>query len=102
MHIIVDNDTILGIVNRAKRFVHAIFFVAILVEYAPADLQKLDTVDWAVLEAERLHPVAHIIMRGVRDDVEFDGYELKEGSMVFIAPETAHNIPEVFSNPDKY
>jgi sterol 14-demethylase len=70
--------------------------------YAPEDLKQLNTIDWAILEAERLHPVAHIIMRGVRDDVEFDGYELKEGSMVFVAPETAHNIPEVFSNPEKY
>ena len=71
-------------------------------KYAPEDLKQLNTVDWAILEAERLHPVAHIIMRGVRDDVEFDGYILKEGSMAFIAPETAHNIPEVFSNPEKY
>ena len=71
-------------------------------KYTPEDLRKLTTLDWAILEGERRHPAAHIIMRGVRDDVEFDGYILKEGSMAFIAPETAHNIPEVFSNPEKY
>jgi sterol 14-demethylase len=71
-------------------------------KYTPEELKQLNTIDWAILEAERLHPVAHIIMRGVRDDVEFDGYILKEGSMAFIAPETAHKIPEVFSNPEKY
>lgn len=34
--------------------------------------------------------------------MEYNGYLLKEGSMCFIAPETAHRIPEVFSNPDQY
>lgn len=70
--------------------------------YKSEDLKRLQSIDWAILEAERLHPVAHIIMRGVRDDMEFNGFELKEGSMVFVAPETAHNIPEVFSNPHCY
>jgi sterol 14-demethylase len=71
-------------------------------QYTPEELKQLHTIDWTILEGERLHPVAHIIMRGVRDDVEYKGYLLKEGSMCFIAPETAHRIPEVFSNPDKY
>lgn len=70
--------------------------------YSSAALKQLETIDWAILEAERLHPVAHIIMRGVRDDMEYNGFKLKEGSMVFVAPETAHNIPEVFSNSTQY
>ncbi len=71
-------------------------------DYSPDKLKQLKKIDWAVLESERKHPVAHVIMRGVRDDMEFEGYEIKKGSMVFVAPETAHNIPEVFSNPEKY
>ena len=70
--------------------------------YTPENLKQLKLLDWAVLEAERLHPVAHVIMRGVRDDMEFGDYALKEGSMVFVAPATAHMIPEVFSNPEQY
>lgn len=72
------------------------------VSYTPENLKQLKTLDWAILESERMHPVAHVIMRGVRDDIEFDGYELKQGSMVFVAPETAHNIEEVFKNPQQY
>lgn len=70
--------------------------------YLPEDLKKLKTIDWAIKESERMHPVAHVIMRGVRDDMEFDGYEVKQDTMVFVAPETAHNIPEVFRNPQMY
>ena len=70
--------------------------------YSPESLKKLKSIDWATLESERKHPVAHVIMRGVRDDMVFDGFEVKEGTMVFVAPETAHNIPEVFKDPEKY
>ncbi|CAA0110401.1 Lanosterol 14-alpha demethylase [BD1-7 clade bacterium] len=68
----------------------------------PDALKQLKTLDWAILESERLHPVAHVIMRGVRDDMIFEEYEVKKGSMVFVAPATAHNIPEVFQNPNAY
>jgi sterol 14-demethylase len=71
-------------------------------DYSPENLKQLKLIDWATLESERKHPVAHVIMRGVRDDMEFEGYEIKRGAMVFVAPETAHNIPEVFSNPEQY
>lgn len=71
-------------------------------EYTPEKLKQLKTLDWATLESERKHPAAHVIMRGVRDDMEFDGFKIPQGSMVFVAPETAHNIPEVFTNPEKY
>lgn len=70
--------------------------------YSPANIKKLKSIDWAIKESERMNPVAHVIMRGVRDDLELDGYEIKQGTMVFIAPETAHNIPEVFREPHKY
>lgn len=71
-------------------------------DYSPEKLKELKHLDWAILESERKHPVAHIIMRGVRDDMEFNGYEIKRGDFVFVAPETAHNIPEVFANPERY
>ena len=71
-------------------------------DYAPDKLKQLKTLDWAILESERIHPVAHVIMRGVRDDMEFDGFIVSKGSMVFVAPQTAHNIPEVFSHPEQY
>lgn len=71
-------------------------------EYTAEKLKQLKTLDWATLESERKHPVAHVIMRGVRDDMEFDGFAVKKGTMVFVAPETAHNIPEVFQHPEQY
>lgn len=71
-------------------------------DYSIDNLKKLEYLDWAILESERMHPVAHLIVRGVREDVEFGKYQIKEGSMLFVAPETAHNIPEVFKHPEKY
>ncbi|OUS24087.1 hypothetical protein A9Q99_26075 [Gammaproteobacteria bacterium 45_16_T64] len=71
-------------------------------DYTAGKLKKLHCLDWAILESERMHPVAHLIMRGVREDIEFDKYQIKQGSMLFVAPETAHNIPEVFKHPEKY
>ncbi len=70
--------------------------------YTLEKLKRLNHLDWAILESERKHPVAHLIVRGVREDIEFDRYQIKQGSMLFVAPETAHNIPEVFKNPDAY
>jgi sterol 14-demethylase len=71
-------------------------------DYSVENLKKLDTLEWSVLESERMHPVAHVYMRGVRDDMIFEDYEIKQGTMIFVAPETAHNIPEVFSQPEKF
>ncbi|MDX1695610.1 MAG: cytochrome P450, partial [Ketobacteraceae bacterium] len=71
-------------------------------DYSPEKLKQLKHLDWAILESERKHPVAHVIMRGVRDDMEFDGFKIRKGDMVFVAPETAHNLPEVFANPEQY
>ena len=70
--------------------------------YTQQKLKKLKLLDWAILESERKHPVAHLIMRGVRENIEFDDYKIKKGSMLFLAPETAHNIPDVFKNPEAY
>jgi sterol 14-demethylase len=70
--------------------------------YSSENLKKLRTLDWAIKETERMHPAAHMYMRGVRDDFDIDGYEVAEGSMVFVVPEVAHRLPEVFEDPDRY
>lgn len=71
-------------------------------QWTAEKLKQLKHMDWAILESERRHPVAHLIVRGVREDIEFDDYKIDKGSMLFLAPETAHNIPEVFKQPEKY
>jgi len=70
--------------------------------YTPENLKKLKTLDWAIKETERMHPAAHMYMRGVRDDFEIDGYEVAEGSMVFVVPQLAHRLPEIFEDPDRF
>lgn len=89
-----------GYLQQVKKELHEV--IGDKQQYQPEDIKKLKTLDWAIKESERMHPVAHVIMRGVRDDMEFDGYEIKQDTMVFVAPETAHNIPEVFRNPEQY
>ena len=71
-------------------------------QWTMAKLKQLKHMDWAILESERKHPVAHMILRGVREDIEFEGFKIDQGSLLFLAPETAHNIPEVFEQPEKY
>jgi len=71
-------------------------------DYSPANLKKLKTLEWAIKETERMHPAAHMYMRGARDDFEVDGYEVPEGTMVFVAPQIAHRIPGVFADPERY
>ena len=69
--------------------------------YSSENLKKLKTLDWTIKETERMHPAAHMYMRGVRDDFDIDGYEVAEGSMVFVVPEVAHRLPEGFYDPDR-
>ena len=70
--------------------------------YTPENLKQLKTVDWAIKETERMHPAAHMYMRGVRDDFEIDGYEVAEGSMVFVVPHVAHRLPEIFEDSERF
>ena len=66
------------------------------------DVNALHKMECAVKESERLHPVAHIVMRRAVEDLEFSGYHVPRGSFVMAAPCMSHRMPEVFQDPHAY
>ena len=58
--------------------------------------------DLALRETERLHPVAFILSRKAMTDIERDGYTIRKGDFVLLAPSVTHRMTETFTNPDAY
>lgn len=62
-------------------------------------LQKMDL---ALRETERLHPVAFILSRKATTDIERDGYTIRKGDFVLLAPSVTHRMTETWVEPDRY
>jgi sterol 14-demethylase len=58
--------------------------------------------DLALRETERLHPVAFILSRKAMTDIERDGYTIRKGDFVLLAPSVTHRLSETFTDPDRY
>lgn len=65
-------------------------------------LGRLPILDRALQETERLHPVAHVMMRTALEPLDYAGYRLPEGCMVFAAPCVSHRVPDLFPDPEAY
>jgi sterol 14-demethylase len=63
---------------------------------------RLCRLDRALRETERLHPVAYIGQRTAVQTLEYAGFTLPEGTMLFVAQCVAHRLPGVFPDPDSY
>lgn len=66
------------------------------------DVTALHKMEYAVKESERLHPVAHVVMRRAMEDLSFSGYHVPRGTFVMAAPCMSHRMPEVFHDPHAY
>lgn len=62
-------------------------------------MQKMDL---ALRETERLHPVAFILSRKATTDIERDGYMIRKGDFVLLAPSVTHRMTETWVEPDRY
>jgi sterol 14-demethylase len=62
-------------------------------------MQKMDL---ALRETERLHPVAFILSRKATTDIERDGYTIRKGDFVLLAPSVTHRMTETWVDPDRY
>lgn len=62
-------------------------------------LQKMDL---ALRETERLHPVAFILSRKASADIEREGYTIRKGDFVLLAPSVTHRMEETWIEPDRY
>lgn len=58
--------------------------------------------DLALRETERLHPVAYILSRKANQDIEREGYAIRKGEFVLLAPSISHRMTETFTDPDRY
>ena len=63
------------------------------------DLEKLTALEWSMKEALRMYPPLTSIPRGVAKDCEFNGYQLKKGDKVSVAPIHTHYMEQYWSNP---
>src|SRR5262249_29284801 len=63
---------------------------------------RLQRLEWALKEAERMHPVAYIIQRLAAEHFELSGYRIAKGTRVFAAPWVSHRLEEVFRSPESY
>ncbi len=72
---------------------------------APIDgkaLHDMKYLAYAVTETERMRPSADLLMRDVDEDVEIGDYVVPAGWMVQVAQEIAHNLPDLFTEPERY
>ncbi|MCA9981125.1 MAG: cytochrome P450 [Anaerolineales bacterium] len=65
-------------------------------------LAEMPHIAWAVREIERLHPSADMVIRYAREPIEAEGYTVPEGWLVQTAAMIAHQLPEVFADPEQY
>ena len=62
----------------------------------------MEKMDLALRETERLHPVAYLLSRKAREDIEREGYLIRKGEFVLLAPSVSHRLEETFPEPDRY
>jgi sterol 14-demethylase len=63
---------------------------------------KLERLDWALRETERMRPPVMVMGRLTVESYEIGGYRIPRGWLTFISPPVAHRLPEVFANPDTF
>lgn len=68
----------------------------------PRRMVQLDHIAWAVREVERLRPSADMLMRVVKEEVEFGDYTIPPGWLVQVAQEIGHKLPDQFAEPERF
>lgn len=66
------------------------------------NLREMPMLDRVVKEVLRLHPPLIILMRQVKEDLEYKGYTIKAGDMVWTAPPVTHRMSHLFPNPQAF
>jgi cytochrome P450 len=65
-------------------------------------LARLERLDNALMETERLMPPVPHLARRVVEDIEFQGHVLRPKEFVFCSISGTHRDPEIFADPDKF
>ncbi len=65
-------------------------------------LNRLEQLEWALKETQRMHPVMSHYARYNAQAYELGGYHIPQGWLTMVCPAVSHRLPEVFSHPDIY
>ncbi|MEN8721984.1 MAG: cytochrome P450 [Alphaproteobacteria bacterium] len=65
-------------------------------------LRKMPVMHGTVLETLRFYTIAVAQMRTATRDFEFEGYQIKEGEMLYVATVVPHFLEEFFPDPYKF
>lgn len=66
------------------------------------DLERMDTLGWAMKEALRLYPPLTSMPRRVTKDCTFNGHLLRAGTLVGVYPVHTHRMPSLWTRPDEF
>ncbi|MCY4087325.1 MAG: cytochrome P450 [Actinomycetia bacterium] len=71
---------------------------------SPEDFTKeaLDVTHRFIMESMRLYPIVPLSMRTVMNSCVVEGYELPEGSEIYIAQTASHYMSDVFPDPETF
>lgn len=66
------------------------------------DLDKLESLTWAMKETIRRYPPLPVIPRIATDDFEFDGYRIQKDTMIVVSPIHTHHMEEWWTEPFRF
>jgi len=67
-----------------------------------ADLNRVPSIDGAIMETMRLYPIAVAQMRTATRDFVFAGHQIREGELLYVATAVPHFMEEYYPDPDKF
>jgi sterol 14-demethylase len=68
----------------------------------PETLGRMDRLDWALKETQRMHPVMSHYARHTARDYVLGGFRIPRGWLSMVSPAVSHRLPEAFSQPHVY
>jgi cytochrome P450 len=66
------------------------------------DLKKMPVLNGAIMETMRLYPIAVAQMRTATKDFVFEGHQIREGEMLYMATAVPHFMQEFYPDPDRF
>lgn len=65
-------------------------------------MKEIPSLQGAIMEAMRLYPIAVAQMRTANKDFVFEGHQIHEGELLYVATSVPHFMDEYFPNADKF
>lgn len=65
-------------------------------------MKQIPSLQGAIMEAMRLYPIAVAQMRTANKDFVFEGHQIHEGEMIYVATSVPHFMEEYYPEPGKF